>query len=131
MLFDTSYTDKKITKKINDAVGKPFSFKERWKLKGIGSKRMVITDISDEYRKHLKANHYETKANIELRPGGILIHFRDKLQTMTWVMPYESMKLNLSNGLILQSDGKFIHFRKEDIDNKFLEKLTDQLQLIH
>jgi len=127
MLFDTSYSDKKITKAIDSAVGKPYSFKARWKLGGIGSKRMVIKSISEEYQKHLKSDIYETKANIELRPKGLIIHFRDKLQTMTWVVPFIGIKIQSENDLEITSQGKFIQFDKESIDKKFVEKVINRI----
>lgn len=125
MLFDTSYSDKKITKQINKAVGKPFSWRDRWKIGGIGSRRMVITDISEEYKKYLKAEHYETMANIELRPRGIIIHFRYKLQAYSWVMPFESLQMDDESGLELKSDGKFVAFNHET-DQPFIRKLVSQ-----
>lgn len=93
MILDTSYSDKKITKQINDAMGRPYSLSDRWKLRGIGSKRMAIAEISEEYRKFLNADHYISNANIELRPKGILVHFRHKLQAYSWIMPYENLQV--------------------------------------
>jgi len=123
MLLDTSYTDKKITRTINEAVGEPYTFKERWKMGGIGSNRMVIKDISPAYQKHLKSDIYETKANIELRPKGLLIHFRDKLQAMTWVMPISEIKIQSENDLRITSEGNFICFDEQTVDQKFLDKI--------
>ena len=127
MLFDTSYTDKRITKQINEAVGKPFSWRDRWKIGGIGSRRMVITAISEEYKKYLKAEHYETMANIELRPKGIIIHFRHKLQAYSWVMPFESLQMDSESGLELKSVGKFVAFNNET-DQSFIKKLGSRFE---
>ncbi len=125
MIFDTSYTDKTIIRKINNAVGEAFGFKERWKLGGIGSKRMVIEDISEEYRKYLNAEHYVSNANIELRPKGILIHFRHKLQAYSWVMPYTDLVIEKAERLTLTSNGKFIRFKDAiETNSKFIEKMV-------
>lgn len=125
MIFDTSYTDKTIIRKINNAVGEAFGFKERWKLGGIGSKRMVIEDISEEYRKYLNAEHYVSNANIELRPKGILIHFRHKLQAYSWVMPYRDLVIEKAERLTLTSNGKFIRFKDAiETNSKFIEKMV-------
>jgi len=122
MLFDTTYSDKRTTKKINKAVGLPFTFLERIKMGGIGSKRMVIQDISEEYKKYLKAAHYQSHANIELRPKGLIVHFRHKLEAYSWVMPYASLSLDQSSSFQLASEGKHISFDQE-LDEKFIAKL--------
>ncbi|MBC6399946.1 MAG: hypothetical protein GDA51_04485 [Ekhidna sp.] len=123
MIFDTSYFDKKIEKQINEAVGKSFSFKERCRLKGIGSKRLTITNISEEYRKYLNAEHYQSKANIELRPKGIIVHFRHKLQAYCWIMPFSDLEIKNEKKLSLASNGKFIDFI-EQLEESFLEKIN-------
>ncbi|MEQ6166408.1 hypothetical protein AAOE16_04375 [Ekhidna sp. MALMAid0563] len=110
MIFDTSYSDKEITRKINQAVGLPFSWKERWKMGGIGSRRMTIHEISEDYKKYLNADHYVSTASIELRPKGIIIHFRHKLQAYSWIMPFSSLKIEYDNSLRLESEGKHIYF---------------------
>jgi len=121
MIFDTTYPDKKTIREINNTVGLPFSWKMRWKLKGIGSKRMNIISISEEYRHYLKAEHYITHANIEFRPKGIIIHFRHKLETYSWTMAYENLAIDLQGGIKLESEGKFIRF--EQAEEQFIEKL--------
>ena len=127
MLFDTSYTDKRITKQIDLAVGFAFSFRERIQMGGIGSRRMVICEICTEYREYLNADHYQSTANIELRPKGLIIHFRHKLQAYSWIMPYSQLTIAFDNKLRLESDGKFIVFGKE-LDIKFIAKLQQQLE---
>lgn len=125
MIYDTSYANKETTRRINKSVGVPFSFKERWKLGGIGSKRMVIEDISDDYKRYLNAEHYQSFANIELRPSGILVHFRHKLQANTWVMPYTALYIEIAEKLRLSSDGKFIQFKNGLEENeKFIKKMV-------
>ena len=125
MIFDTSYSDKETTRKINKAVGPSYSLKQRWKMGGIGSRRMVISAISDEYRTYMKADHYETSANIELRPEGIIIHFRHKLQAYSWIMPYENLKISFEASLRLESDGKFIQFNKVAGNESFIQRMID------
>lgn len=122
MIYDTSYSDKETTREIDNAVGKSFSFMERWRMAGIGSSRLVISDISEEYKKYLNAEHYISNANIELRPKGILLHFRHKLQVYSWVMPYETLKIEEGNEPRFISNDKFIQF-KSGIEPKFLGKL--------
>ncbi len=126
MIFDTSYSDKETTRKINQAVGASFSLLERLKMRGIGSRRMTINAISDEYSSYLNAEHYISTANIELRPSGIIIHFRHKLQAYSWIMPYSSLKIQYDGGLRLESEDHFIQFNDPQNDH-FINRMI-QLQ---
>ena len=46
MLLNISYNDPNQKKRIDEAVGKTFSLKERWRLSGIGSEKLIITSSS-------------------------------------------------------------------------------------
>ena len=122
MIFDTSYSNKEITRKINKAVGLPFSWKERFKMAGIGSRRMVIHEISPEYKIYTNAEHYVSTANVELRPSGIIIHFRHKLQAYSWVMSFSSLNVIYEHFLRLESEGKYVQFNDPKND-RFISKL--------
>ncbi|MEQ8907411.1 hypothetical protein [Ekhidna sp.] len=124
MIFDTSYSDKETTRQINLAVGLPFSWKQRWKMGGIGSRRMTVSAISEEYQSYMNAEHYISTASIELRPKGIVIHFRHKLQAYSWIMPYDSLKITYEHSLKLESDGKFIEF-EEPNNHRFIQKMME------
>jgi len=50
MLLNVSYNNKEITSKIEEAVGKPFTLKERLALNGIGSPKLFIVDSSIEIK---------------------------------------------------------------------------------
>lgn len=124
MILETTYTNKETIRQINLLTGKPYTFRERWRMGGIGSKRMVIENISKEYEEYLNSSHYRTYANIELRPKGILLHFRLKLESYAWVMPYQDLKIEFGEKLTLHSDGKFVTFKDARENNeKFLTKL--------
>lgn len=124
MILDTSYSDKETTRKINNAVGESFSWQQRWKLGGIGSRRMTIHEVSEEYQQYINEAHYISQANIELRPLGIILHFRHKLQAYSWIMPYSSLKIHFKQVLRLESEGKFIQFNEPEND-RFISKMID------
>lgn len=129
MLFNTSYTDKEITKQINNLVGKPFSFIKAIKLKGIGSKRMIIEEVSPNLHTIVNLVNDINYGSIELRPKGILIHIGKGLQRFAWVIPYYKLVIYKTNGASIHADGKFIHFRENKTfkENKqFFKKLLDQ-----
>lgn len=96
MLFNVSYNNPEIKRKINAAVGNSFSFRERLKQRGIGIGHLIITDASSNVKELLDRDNNRNKCNIELRPQGIIIGFRSLLESCALVIPY--WKLNLYKG---------------------------------
>ncbi len=128
MLLNVSYTDKKITKKIDDAVGKPFALKERWKLGGIGSPKLHITDASVEIQNLLILDNNLNTCNIEMRPKGIILRFRSLLETYGLIIPY--YKLNIYKGdfavYSIYRDNYFVKVRSDTkAIQKYFKKLLD------
>lgn len=124
MIFDTSYSDKETTRKINLSVGPPFSWKQRWKMGGIGSRRMTVSAISEDLKPYMNADHYVSTASIELRPKGIIVHFRHKLQVYSWIMPYNDLKIEYEHSLRLESKGKYIRFDRP-YNERFINRMID------
>lgn len=128
MILETTYTNKKHTELINEKVGKPFSLIEKLKLKGIGSKRMMIDDVSPNMKQYLNKVAAVNYANLELRPKGLLIRINKGLKNFTWVIPYYHLVMLKTNGSSIHAQGKFIHFRKNTTfrENKsFFRKLLN------
>ena len=76
MLLNISYNDIEQKKEIDKLVGKPFSIKERFKMGGIGSEKLIISSASVNIRNLLLLDNNINKCNIELRPKGIIVFFR-------------------------------------------------------
>jgi len=128
MILNSTHTSKTNTKMINDLVGKPFSIIERLRLKGIGSKRMVIEKVSLNLKQYLNSIADINYANIELRPTGILIHINKGLQNFTWALPYYQLVIYKTNGSSIHGQGKFIHFKNNMLltENRgFFKKMMD------
>jgi len=126
MLLETTYRNKKNKKLINDMVGKPFSLLSSFKLNGIGSKRMIIEDVSPSLKKYLNTVSDINYGSIELRPIGILIAINKGLQNFTWVIPYYQFYLYKTNGISIHAQGKFVHFknnRTHQENTSFFKKL--------
>ena len=96
MLVNVSYNNPEIKRKVNEAVGKPFSFRERIKQRGIGLGHLIITASSSQIQELFDLDNNWNKCNIELRPQGIIIGFRSLLESYALVIPY--WKLNLYKG---------------------------------
>jgi len=129
MVLDITYKNKEHEKLINDLVGKPFSFLQSIKMKGIGSKRMIIDDVSPNMKMYTNSISDINYANIELRPAGILIRINKGLSNFTWIIPYYQLVIYKTNGSSIHAQGRFIRFRKNNTfkENKsFFNKLLDK-----
>ena len=128
MLLNVSYNDKKITKKIDEAVGKPLSIKERFAMGGIGSPKLHITEASIDIYNLLILDNSTNTCNVEIRPNGIIVRFRSRLETYGLIIPY--YKLNVYKGDIgiysIYMDHYFIKVRSDTkAIQRFFRKLLD------
>ena len=112
MLFNTTHTNSEAKELINDFLGHPFSFFQSIKMGGIGSKRMIIDEVSDNFSNLLNRVSDLNYGNIELRPNGILVMINKGLENFTWVIPYRKLVIYKTYGLSIHADGKFIRFRE-------------------
>ena len=79
MVYNISYNNKKIKNIINDSLGHAYGIIDKIKLRGIGSQRLKIKDASLDINSLINKNSNTNSCSIELRPKGILIHFKSKL----------------------------------------------------
>ena len=129
MLLNTTHTNKENNKLIDDIVGKPFSLIQSIKMRGVGSKRMIVDEVSPNMASILNTVSDINYGNIELRPIGILIHITKGLQNFTWAIPYYQLVVYKINGSSIHSNGKFIHFRNNKTfkeNKKFFDKLMNE-----
>ncbi|TYB74347.1 hypothetical protein [Bizionia myxarmorum] len=128
MILNSTYNDKDHKEMITDLIGKPYSFFEAIRLGGIGSKRMMINDVSPNLQSYLNYVDDFNYANIELRSGGILIYINKGLKNFTWVIPFYHLVLYKTNGASIHAQGKFINFKNNVTfrENKgFFKRLMD------
>ncbi|WP_242121315.1 hypothetical protein [Aestuariivivens sediminicola] len=129
MILNTTHSDKEHKSLIEDLVGRSFTLFEAIRLKGIGSKRMIIGDVSPNMKSYLNKIADINYANIELRKNGILIFINKGLQNFTWAIPYYQLVMYKTNGISIHAQGKFIHFKntKTFKENKpFFQKMLDE-----
>lgn len=126
MVLETTYHNKKHVERINEMVGKPFSFLQIIKLKGIGSKRMIIENVSLNLKQYTNTIADINYANIELRPGGILLRINKGLRNFTWAIPYYQLVIYKTNGSSIHAQGRFVNFKNNQLlkENKsFFNKM--------
>ena len=111
MVYNTTYRNEEVKELINDVLGKPFSFIQALRLGGIGSKRMMIEEVSNNLNNLLNKVSDINYGNIELRPNGILVMINKGLENYTWVIPYRQLVIYKTYGLSIHAQGKFIRFK--------------------
>ncbi|MBT8183392.1 MAG: hypothetical protein KJN76_01020 [Eudoraea sp.] len=128
MLLNVSYNNKEITRKVDTAVGKPFTLRERWKMGGIGSPKLFITTSSVEIRNLLILDNNLNSCNIEMRPKGIVVRFRVLLETYALVIPYYKLSIYKGDSAVysIYRDHYFIKVRSDTkAIQKFFKKMLD------
>jgi hypothetical protein len=98
------------------------------KIGGVGSKRMIIQNVSPNLQQHLNTVSDINYGNIEMRPSGILLYINKGLKNYTWVIPFYQLVIYKTNGMSIHAQGKFVQFKntKTFQENKsFMIKLMD------
>ena len=128
MLLNVSYSNKTITNKIDQEVGKPFTLKERFKMGGIGSPKLEITEASIEIRNLLILDNNANCCNIEIRPKGIIVGFRSLLESYALIIPYYKLTIYKGDYAVysLYRDNYFIKVKSDTkAIQKFFKRLLD------
>lgn len=128
MLVNVSYNNKQIDNKIDQQVGKPFSLPERFKLKGIGSPKLIITQTSIQIHNLLILDNNRNQCNIEMRPNGIIVGFRSLLESYALVIPYHKLVLykGKAEEYSIYKDNYFIKIQARTKDkeiHRFVQKI--------
>jgi len=109
-------------------LGLPFSFYQSLKMGGIGSKRMIIEETSQnivDYTNKISDVNY---ANIELRPEGIIVLLNKGLNNYNWVIPFRQLVIYKTDRLSIHAQGKYICFKNNMLykeNKKFIAKMID------
>ena len=126
-LYNITYKNKETEKEINAEMGKPFGLIEKLRLGGIGSRRMIIENFSEDLKNlALKVSGIQY-ANIELRPNGVIIHINQGIYTHAWTIPYYRLSIFNGDYFTVHGGGSHIQFNKEKSwkENKeFLQKIV-------
>ncbi|MFY0686695.1 MAG: hypothetical protein JXQ90_06000 [Cyclobacteriaceae bacterium] len=92
MIENISNYDRDQEYQINGYVGPSYNFWESLKMGGTGSQKFVINsahEIFEPFLKHIRGTRY---CNIELRPKGIGLRFRFRLEAIGWFVPYKQLE---------------------------------------
>jgi hypothetical protein len=129
MILDTTYHNKEHKQLLYNLVGRSFTLLESLKMKGIGSKRMIVGEVSPNMNRYTNIVSDINYANIELRKNGILVFINKGLKNFTWAIPYYQLVIYKTNGTSIHAQGKFIHFKNNKTfkeNKRFFEKMLDE-----
>ena len=132
MIFNSTYTNKEKELEVEKLVGKKYSLLSSIKLNGIGSKRLIIEEISSKFKKIIIQKNDLIYSNIEIRYRGIIVYVAEGLNRFSWVIPYYKLVIYKIPNYCIHSDGNFIRFSndlnfKENM--KFFKKLITHKSL--
>jgi len=133
MIFTTTHTNKEAKELTNDLIGSPFSFFQSLKMGGIGSKRMIVEETSQNFHKYINKVSDINYANIELRPEGIIILLNKGLNNFNWIIPYRQLVIYKTDRLSIHAQGKYICFKNNILykeNKKFISKMIS-LKTLH
>ena len=129
MILNTTHHNSDHKQIIADLIGNSFSLVQKLKLGGIGSKRMIVDEVSPNMQSMMNSVSDINYANIELRPKGILIMINKGLKNFTWIVPYYQLVIYKTNGSSIHAQGRFIHFKNSKTfkeNKKFFDKMLDE-----
>ena len=128
MIFTTTHTNNDAKDLTNDLLGLPFGLIQSLKMGGIGSKRMIIEEVSSNINELLNTVSDINYGNIELRPNGNIVMINKGLQSFSWIIPYRQLVIYKTNGLSIHAQGKYICFKNNMLykeNKKFIAKMID------
>ena len=105
-----------------------FSFLQSLRMGGIGSKRMIIEETSQNFLQYINKISDINYANIELRPQGIIVLINKGLHNFNWVIPYRQLVIYKTDRLSIHAQGKYICFKKNILykeNKKFISKMIN------
>lgn len=128
MIYNTTHTNKEAQTIFNDLLGKGFSIIESIKMRGTGSKRMMIDEVGIGFKKYMNTVADINYGNIELRRKGIIVHINKGLQTFSWAIPFYQLHTYKTNGFSIHAHGNFVRFKNNKLlkeNKKFINKIID------
>jgi|TARA_B100001059_G_C17348571_1_gene339399 hypothetical protein len=132
MIFNSTYTDKEKELEVEKLIGKKYGLISSIRLNGVGSKRLIVQETSQNLKKIIIQKSDLIYSNIEIRSGGVIVYIAEGLNRYSWVIPYYKLVIYKTPNYSIHSDGNFIRFSndlniKENL--KFFKKLIKHKSL--
>tara|TARA_B100001079_G_scaffold198547_1_gene172200 strand:+ start:140 stop:562 length:423 start_codon:yes stop_codon:yes gene_type:complete len=133
MIFNSTYTDKEKELEVEKLIGKKYGLISSIRLNGVGSKRLIVQETSQSFKKIIIQKSDLIYSNIEIRPSGVIVYIAEGLNRYSWVIPYYKLVIYKTPNYSIHSEGDFIRFSndlniKENL--KFFKKLL-KYKILH
>tara|TARA_B100000900_G_scaffold345841_1_gene310372 strand:+ start:6190 stop:6612 length:423 start_codon:yes stop_codon:yes gene_type:complete len=110
MIYNSTYNDIEKEIETNNLVGRKFNLIKSIRLGGIGSKRLVVEELGQDFKKMIRQRNDLIYSNIELRSEGIIVYIVEGQKRFTWVIPFYKLVIYKTPSFSIHSDGSFIRF---------------------
>jgi len=129
MIYNVTRTDRSIDDAVNKLVGEPFGFIHKLRNGSIGSEPFIIYESSPEFNIDFDSQDYGRSCNIELRPGGIIVHFRKRYSSFIWPISFDQLTIQQSDKLFLIKGNTLFAKLKPKVKSKksspFIQKIIE------
>ena len=110
MIYNSTYNEIEKEIETNNLVGRKFNLIKSIRLGGIGSKRLVVEELGQDFKKMIRQRNDLIYSNIELRSEGIIVYIVEGQKRFTWVIPFYKLVIYKTPSFSIHSDGSFIRF---------------------
>tara|TARA_B100001559_G_scaffold115888_1_gene97333 strand:+ start:189 stop:611 length:423 start_codon:yes stop_codon:yes gene_type:complete len=128
MIYNSTYSDIEKDIETNSLVGKKYNLIKSIRLGGIGSKRLIVDELGENFKKLIRQKNDIIYSNIELRNKGIIVYIVDRQKRFTWVIPFYKLVIYKTPSFSIHSDGNYIRFSNK-LNHKqnlaFFKKILD------
>ena len=81
---------------------------------GTGSSRMLVESVSPSLETVMNRISNVNYSSLEIRPKGIIVHFvQQGLKSWCWLLPWEELKIDENEGLIISNSKEFVKFKRD------------------
>jgi hypothetical protein len=126
MIHYTTYYDPDVQQEIVRVLGKPFGFRDIFKIGAVGSSRMKVQEYSLTFSKLIENSNDFAVASIGLRPKGLLVTVSKRDHNIIWTIPYYRLTIYKTDLLSIHADGHFLKLELKQRQNyKFIKKIIE------
>ena len=128
MIYNSTYTDIEKDIETDNLVGKKYNLIKSIRLRGIGSKRLIVEELGINFKKLIQQKNDIIYSNIELRKKGIIVYVVDGQKRFSWVIPFYKLVIYKTPSFSIHSEGNFIRYSNK-LNHKqnlvFFKKILD------
>lgn len=128
MVYDLTYDNRQANIEIQKLIGKPFGLFDKKRWSGIGSERLVVKSAEGKIGEIFELNFRQNFANIEIRPKGILIRIRYRLEVFAVAIPFGMLSVFKTDANYFSLFGgsekiTLANYQGRTLNQKFINKI--------